>query len=447
LVDWSTAPPADYGFDPFLLQFAVNKLEATGFIESLLIVRDGVLVSENYFRDNDATTELDISDITPGIISLLTGIALKEGIISTLNEKVVDYYPEYDSLITDDNKRMITLEHLLINSSGLPGDDTPPNTIYTVKQGLDSEEDWQRYILRLPLARQPGSSWAYSTLSSHLLAGIISKASDMSVRAFAEQHLFGPLDIEIDTWEADPSGYYCGGWGLHLTPRAMAKIGDLLHSDGVIDGERLFSTQYIEAALQPYFRTGWLDAKLKNIQFGYSWINAQILNLQVYLAQGYAGQLILCIPDLDLTLVITAQQAVDVSVAEEQVDIIFKLIAEDILPTVMGDNVPPPYQPDSLVSSIESNQSLLLDEEIHRLQWEPGARNAGENITAYKIYDYYIDRGEIIKRQIEEVPGNTTLFLIRHARSSPETIYGVAAVNNAGFVSPPQITFLESRTK
>jgi CubicO group peptidase (beta-lactamase class C family) len=448
LVDWISGPQADYGIDSMLLQNAVLKAEANGFMESLLLVRDGILVSENYFRGHDATTEFDISYATQGITALLTGIALHEGIISSLDERVLDYFPEYDSLITDENKQLITLEHLLLNTSGFPADeDTLIGSIFTVKELLVSKSDWWQYILGLPLTSLPGTRYALSPLSSHLLAGIISRASDMTIKAFAEQHLFGPLGIDINMWEADPSENYCGGWGLHLTTRAMAKIGDLLQSGMVIDGERLCSAEYLEASLRPYSRTGVFDPYMRNMSYGYLWTIAEINHFEVYYAQGYAGQLIMNLPVLGLTLVTSTQQDINTNVAYYQIRNIYSLIARDILPAVLGEDVPLPYPPDNLISSIESNQSLAMREVIHWLRWEPDARNSEENITAYRIYDYFMEGSSIVKRQIGEVAGNNPYFYVRGILHHPEITYGpagitygVAAVNDVGLVGAPQIT-------
>ncbi|MFC1480649.1 serine hydrolase domain-containing protein [Candidatus Neomarinimicrobiota bacterium] len=448
LVDWITGPSTDSGIDPFMLQYAVDRAAATGFMASLLVVRDDILVSENYFGNHDVTTEFDISHATQGITALLAGIALKEGIISSLDERVLDYFPEYDSLITDTTKRLITLEHLLLNNSGFQGDEEIViGANHTVKQGLGWEQDWWKYILSLPLTNLPGASWVHSPLSSHLLAGIISKASGTTIKAFAEQYLFDPLGIDIHRWTTDPSGNYCGGWGLYLTPRAMAKIGNLLQSDTIIDGSRLCSAEYLEAVFEPRFVIPWFNSHLKRNRFGYSWRVGRMNGLQVKYGHGYAGQLIINIPDLDLTLVTTAQLNVLAQDADYQNRTIIMVISKDIIPAVIGVNTPTPYPPSNLVSSIESNQSLMMNEEVHWLRWEPDSRISREAVAAYRVYEYFIEADRMIKQEVGEVAGDITSLYVRNVLYHPERTYwvtgityGVATVDNAGFVGAPQIT-------
>ena len=114
---WEISSPNDQGLNPGKLKDVYEMIFAEDrFLtsRSLLIVRNGKLVSESYIRDRgDINRKNSIQGIAKSITSLLTGIAWDSDLIK-LDDKLYKYIPVYFD--GDRNKREITFNHLLTNA-------------------------------------------------------------------------------------------------------------------------------------------------------------------------------------------------------------------------------------------------------------------------------------------------------------------------------------------
>jgi hypothetical protein len=183
-------------------------------------------------------------------------------------------------------------------------------------------------VLSQPLVSEPGSTFNYSTGSTHLLSAIISKASGTSTLEFAERHLFQPLDIHNVQWEKDRDGFHIGGSELFLTPRAMTKIGVMYLQNGAYAGRQIVPKDWIMESTATQIEGLFHGARVK---YGYLWwvdignpLFTYLNNAKRFVAMGVRGQRIYIAPDLDTVVVITADQR-----DESQCDI---LIRDFILP-------------------------------------------------------------------------------------------------------------------
>ncbi len=177
---WKSSRPELQGMD------SANLLEAVEFIQnrlpdaySLLVVKNGYLVFEKYFRSG------------------------------SVDQKLIEFFPEYFTAKTDPRKKEISLKHLLTMSAGFQWDDWS-----SVLFGWAYSPDPLKYSIQLPLRDTPGEVFEYNTSASHLLSGILTKTANMTTLDFANQHLFKPLGISVDFWRQDKQGYYIGGYGL-----------------------------------------------------------------------------------------------------------------------------------------------------------------------------------------------------------------------------------------
>jgi len=83
-----------------------------------LIVHHGYLVFEQYYQGDDRDTTYSVRSVTKSFVSALIGIALQQGYLDSLDQKMVDLLPEYDMPGADPRIRDITLRHLLTMTSG-----------------------------------------------------------------------------------------------------------------------------------------------------------------------------------------------------------------------------------------------------------------------------------------------------------------------------------------
>lgn len=264
-------------------------------LHGILVIRHGVIVAERYYGGLNENTRSEIYSSTKSFISTLIGIALDKGLLSSVDQPVLGFFPDRSFENVDERKQAMTIRNLLTMTPGLNWEESDA----TYAQ-LYNSPDWLKTILDRPMEFHPGSQFEYNSGSSHVLSAIIRKSTGMNTADFARANLFGPLGITSFQWSADSSGLSIGGWGLQLTPREMAKLGYLFLHRGVWDGRQIVSSDWVNAATKMQVLAD------NTLGYGYQWwISA---DGSAYMALGRFGQAIYVKPDLDLVVVITAQE-------------------------------------------------------------------------------------------------------------------------------------------
>ena len=297
------------------LAAALDAVKQTNLtLHSLLVIRNGCIVSETYFASYPADMKHELYSCTKSFISTLVGIAIDRGYIDSVNRPVKELLPGRTFANQDANKDAMTLEDILTMRTGLDWveGDASYNNLYMSR-------DWAKFVMDEPMVHSPGTFFNYCTGCSHLLSVIVQTATGMNTRDFARAELFGPLGITNFNWETDSTGIPNGGWGLQLVPRDMAKLGYLFLHNGVWDGKQVVSAEWVKAATQKHTDTDG------DLGYGYQWWTYPALD--AYTAQGMYGQTIFVIPKSNLIVVTTAAAA-------DGHTTIFKLIENYIAPAV-----------------------------------------------------------------------------------------------------------------
>jgi CubicO group peptidase (beta-lactamase class C family) len=251
-------------------------------LHSLLVIRNGHLVVEAYFSSYHANTRHVLYSCTKSFIATLVGIAMDQGSLTSVDQPVLDFFPDQDFANPGPHKSALTLEHLLTMTSGLKWTE---NDIYP----LYSNRDWIHFMLDRPLETAPGDQFNYCSGCSHLLAAILQQATGTQLLDFARANLFAPLGITDLVWETDPAGLPIGGWGLEMTPRDMAKLGYLYLNDGAWDGKQIVSASWVQRAVAKHITTGG------DLDYGYQWWVDPAG--RAYAALGLNGQTIFAVPE------------------------------------------------------------------------------------------------------------------------------------------------------
>jgi CubicO group peptidase (beta-lactamase class C family) len=166
-------------------------------------------------------------------------------------------------------------------------------------------QDPIHYVLAKKMNHVPGTSYLYNSGATHLLSGIVTKASGLSTLDFAKQKLFGPLKVDQVHWEMRRDGCYDGGgFGLEMRPTDLLKIGQLLLDKGLHNGQQLIGAHWIDKLFNEgeKWSTNW---GLPGSTHGFCWYHALVDNIQIHYAMGYGGQFIFLIPEKDLVVVAT----------------------------------------------------------------------------------------------------------------------------------------------
>jgi len=315
---WKSKKPDDVGMNREYVEAMFEAVDDSDLdYDGIVVIHKGVIVAEKYYYIYKEQTLHETYSVTKSVISALVGIALQQGCIQSIDDRVLSYFPERDFNHMDDQKESLTIRDFLTMSSGLAYD---PDEMY-------ASLDWAQYTLNEPLIYPPGNSWFYSNGGPQVLSALISRACKMDTLLFADEYLFEPLGITDYEWQQTLNGNPNGSWGLELTPRDMAKIGYLYLQDGIWEGKQILPPNWVELSSHPYYRVPdplepW------SLYYGFMW---WIHGDGFYAAHGYKGQFIYIEPDQDLVVVITANIAEKDFVHPQQ------LIRDYLIPAVGSD--------------------------------------------------------------------------------------------------------------
>lgn len=306
--EWPSAEPAQQGMDPGRLAQLRLRLQQTPAIRSVLIVRQGQLVFEHYgagFGQHDLQR---VNSITKSVISALVGIALDQGPLTGLDQRIGGLLPEAHADAVDPRAASISVRDLLTMSAGFEWDEQASDACVGSKDAACApfriRGSRLQHALQRPLRHHPGQAFRYDSHGSHLLSVLLARATGMTTAAFAEQQLFVPLGVPLYRWDTDGQGHALGGAGLYLRPRDVAKLGQLFLDEGRWQGRQLLSRGYVAAATTPHNAGGWPH----EVGYGYHWWTAPIHGMPAFAASGYGGQWIRVIPALGMVVVITADE-------------------------------------------------------------------------------------------------------------------------------------------
>ncbi|MEK4059779.1 MULTISPECIES: serine hydrolase domain-containing protein [Paenibacillus] len=309
--EWLQAP------DPATLRKDAEKLTALdpiikseySNINGIVVVRNGYMAYESYYNGYGPEDTHHVASVTKSVISALVGIAIDAGYIRNVDQKVLDFFPEY-AQGADKQKQEVSIRHLLTM--------TAPYSFEDWQEPLDKmcmQPDWVKYTL--DLLGQQGSigTFKYSTAGAHLLSAILTRSTGKSAREFANECLFKPIGMKeipdyemksfgfedlfgenVKGWVTDPNGNSTGGWGLTLSPRDMARFGLLYLNGGIWDEHEVVSGAWTResTAMNPN-------------KYGYLWWLRQEDGVSAYLAMGDGGNVICCIPEKDLVVAIASE--------------------------------------------------------------------------------------------------------------------------------------------
>jgi CubicO group peptidase (beta-lactamase class C family) len=328
--DWLESTPEEQGMDPTKLSEMMEYIDENSLnIESLLIVRNGFLVFEEY---PDPTYNKDrkhiLFSVTKSFTSALMGIAIQEGFVDSVEEKVLNYFPGREFANLDSRKRQINIEHLLTMTAGLEYDEW--STPYTSSQNdynlMIQAEDSVQFVLDKPMVADPGAVWTYSTGATQILSAIIDYTTGDSTLDFAHNYLFGPLGITDVRWPADGQGINYGGSMMQLKPRDMAKFGYLYLHNGTWNNEQIVPAEWVKKS------TETITQHWEHGGYGYQWWTYPPFG--IYAAQGYNSQSIFVIPNHNMVVVFTA----NIGSSNPEPGILFNYIIPAALSTPVSES-------------------------------------------------------------------------------------------------------------
>jgi CubicO group peptidase (beta-lactamase class C family) len=300
--EWPVSSPGSAGLDSKWIDSAFTAAEQLGFVDAILVFKDGYIVAEKYYNGYGVDKQHQIWSCTKSFMSALIGIAIDKGYIGSIDNKVMDYFPEYIYSGMDPRFFDITIKHLLTMRMGI---DREENNLIPVVQ----TNDWIRETFKLPLLFNPGEKFSYNSLETHLLSAIITKSTGKNAMEFARENLTGPMGIEIVEWRTDPQGNSTGGYDIFMKPRDMAVLGYLYQNEGKINDRQIVSKEWVYKSLERSWNNNGTEwGALKDYNYGFLWWLGKMNGYELFMALGMGGQYIVNFPELDMIVVTTANQ-------------------------------------------------------------------------------------------------------------------------------------------
>lgn len=298
--EWRRSTPEQQGMDSKVL---LQMYQTYGNDNRIVIIRNGYLVS-GYPSSVLKTDLYHLYSCTKSVISTLIGIALNEGYLKNIDQKVLSFFPKNDLPEPDDLKQKITLRHLLTMSSGILWNDVNVQDSIV----MSGTSDWVRFVLERPMAAKPGTVWNYNSGGSHLLSTVLQKMTGRTAAAYAGEKLFKPLGITKYRWQEDPQGHSIGGWGLYLSLFDLSKIGYLFVKTGVWKGQTIVPGAWINQSTQTCYPARSVYG------YGYQWWIYPDLPYRGYSAHGALGGnhvVMMIFSEPDLVVVMAGKNGAD----------------------------------------------------------------------------------------------------------------------------------------
>ena len=288
-----------------LHQFISDSTGNESNICQIYAVKDGVTVYEDCWHGYQTADAVNVMSVTKSVMALLIGIAMDKGFIKGVDRKVIGFFPDYPVKRGEKTIYDVTLRHLLTMTAPYKYRSEPWTKVCT-------SDDWTTAALDL-LGGRKGitGEFKYSTLGIQILSGIIENAAGEKCIDFANRNLFVPLGIHEhmihgdsskedqfdflmnknprrNEWYSDPKGTVTAGWGLCLSARDLAKIGELVLNNGSYADKRIVSESFLREMTAPAVKLGELFGFMS---YGYLWYKPYE-DRQVYAAIGDGGNVI-----------------------------------------------------------------------------------------------------------------------------------------------------------
>ena len=321
---WQSSTPEAQGMDSNLLAKMLEEINTNETsIHSVLVIRNGYLVTEAYFQPYTRDTKIHIQSVTKSVIGMLAGKAISDGYIKNEDSKLVDFYQNRIFENPSRKKNSIQLKHLLSMSSGLDCQE------FSSGPSMEQTSGWVQFMLDRPMTAAPGKVFGYCNGNAHLLSSILEKSTGMSAREYANQELFQPLgiiDVNEADWRGDPQQITIGGYGLHLKPIDMTKLAFLYLHNGQWEDQQILPPLWVADSTTQHIQ------KEDGSGYGYLW--TVYPEDGHYAALGLGGQQIHIYPSKNLLVIVTASLESFAEAPE-----IEKMLHEYILPTIQSDRL------------------------------------------------------------------------------------------------------------
>ena len=299
--------------DEAFAQYLQAVADSAEDLHSIMVLQHGKILEEKQIAPDTAHI---MNSVSKTFTSTAVGFTISEGLLS-LEDKIVDLFPESLPEHVSDTLARVTVRHLLTMNCGHAKDPT-----YVTRT---QDTDWIKAFMEWPQPYEPGTCYCYNSLGTYLLSAAVQKVTGQKVVDYLEPRLWQPLGIEKPFWQESPAGINTGGWGLYLHTEDLARMGLCLLYGGKFAGKQVIPADWVRemtANQVPSVGAGLNENQMKEILeahpnlpfflpetsdwvqgYGYQMWRCRHGGVR---ADGANGQYIILLPEQDAVIVTTA---------------------------------------------------------------------------------------------------------------------------------------------
>lgn len=279
----------------------LSGVDIDGFMESqrssaMVILHDGKLVFEKYGLGFGPEGKWTSFSVAKSLTSTMVGVAVKDGHIKSLDDKVTDYIAGLKGSAYDD----VTVRQLLTMTSGVRWNEdyTDPKSdvaLFNEHQASEGEDVTVSYMKTLPREAPAGEKWVYKTGETNLIGVLVSEASGKPLAEYLSEKIWAPYGMQQNaTWLLGSTGHEISGCCIQAATRDMARFGQFILDGAVIDGKSVLPEDWLAMAT-----TKQADIGAPGRGYGFQWWTNDDGS---FAAQGIFGQGILIDPARNLVI-------------------------------------------------------------------------------------------------------------------------------------------------
>jgi CubicO group peptidase (beta-lactamase class C family) len=279
------ARPESVGVSPAAITAYLDEMQAKNFeMHSFMLYRGGKVIAEGWWAPYRADRIHMTHSLTKSVAACGVGFALAEKRFG-LQDKVVSFFKEELPATIDPKLAAMTVEDLLTMRTGHP-------RAISGAEWRPIKTSWVAEFFKIPVLKQPGTEWLYTSAATYMLSAIITKTTGQKLEEYLRPRLFEPLDIKGYEWDPDPHGITPGANGLSWRTADSLKLGVLHLHNGIWNGRQVLPVGWTDAVQAPHVKD----------RYGYQWW----LGPDNYSARGVFGQFVFVFPKDATVLAITS---------------------------------------------------------------------------------------------------------------------------------------------
>ena len=266
-----------------------------GAMHGFVIVRHGKVIAEGSWKPFDTLNETHmLYSHSKSFTSSAIGLLADRGKID-LDERIVDIFSNEVPAKVSENLAQLRVRDLLTMNVGKKD--------HLLRDG----GDWVKEFLSKDFFRKPGTGFKYDSDATYMLAAIVEKKSGMKMMDYLQKNMFDQIGITKAWTTCSPQGIPCGGWGMNMTTRELARFGQLYLNRGDWHGKRVLSSDWVSLATTRQTWSGWQNVGVKALGEGTDWEQGYGFQFWrcrhgAYRADGAGGQYTVVIPEKDMVV-------------------------------------------------------------------------------------------------------------------------------------------------